>query len=207
MMHTQSGLPPGAHSLAQIRLPRRWLSLIGAMAFVPLTLAFAALAAYWIEVSLALVWRAVPILGWLAAPGGQWVLAIGDVLILAGALPLLIIHELVHGAVARIMGGVPYFGIRLFSAYTGIERGHFARWQYAAFIAAPFVVFTAAGLMGILLEVSWIGAVVFYLGLHTAGCTGDLWMLAQVMRLPADVRIVDRPYGCEAFGGWQVGDR
>ena len=45
-----------------------------------------------------------------------------------------------------------------------------------------------------------MGAVVFYLGLHTAGCAGNLWMLAQVVRLPAGVRIADRSYGCEAFG-------
>jgi hypothetical protein len=195
-------LPPGYRSLSRIRLPRRWLSLVGVVAFVPLTLVFAALAAYWIEMPLPLVWQAVPVLGWSVTPGDQWVLSLSDIAILAGSLPLLVAHELVHGAMARVMGGTPYFGVRWFSAYTGIKSGYFTRWQYAAFIAAPFAVFTVIGLAAIFLEVSWIGAAVFYLGLHTAGCTGDLWMLAQVLRLPPGARIADQSYGCEVFAVW-----
>jgi hypothetical protein len=195
-MPAEAVLPTGYRSLTCVRLPRRWLSLAGAVAFVPLTLAFAALAAYWIEVPLVRVWQAVPVLGC----SDHEVFYLGDGVILLGVLPLLIAHELVHGLVARLLGATPYFGVRWFSAYTGIEQGYFTRRQYAAFIAAPLVVFTALGLAAIFLEVRWVGAVVFYLGLHTAGCTGDLWMLAQVVRLPPGVRIADRPYGCEAFG-------
>lgn len=198
-MRAETTLPLGYRPLTQVRLPRRWLSLFGVVAYVPLTLAFAVLAAYWYEAPQALVWRMVPVLGWAAIPGDQWSLSGGDMLTLVGAVPLLAAHELIHGLVARLLGGMPYFGMRLFFAYTGIERGYFTRWQYAAFIAAPFAVFTAAGLTAILLEVSWIGAAVFYLGLHTAGCAGDLWMLGRVLLLPAGVRIADRAYGCEVF--------
>jgi hypothetical protein len=111
-----------------------------------------------------------------------------------------VVHELLHGLVAALVGGRPVYGIvPPIAAFCHFER-LVTRGQYAAIISAPLVVVSLVGLA--LMPVTpdplkW--PLLVALIVNAAGAVGDLWMLAQLRGVPADALIADTATGFEVY--------
>ena len=120
---------------------------------------------------------------------------IGVVLALIG-VPVL--HEAVHGVVARLAGARPEFGVGAGFAYTTFGEP-VGRLAYLVIGLAPLVVLSAAG---VAVAVGWpryAGFVLVFLVANAAGAVGDLWVAWEIRRLPPEVRIYDLADGFAAY--------
>ena len=114
---------------------------------------------------------AIPDLGNVWAFEG-WLLAI-----LAGLVAYLVLHELTHGAVYRLLTGEKLtFGLKLTCAYCGVPNIYVTKKTALLSLLAPFTVFSVAFLVPFFLfsgPVSFSFLVLF--ALHFGGCVGDLY--------------------------------
>ncbi len=110
-----------------------------------------------------------------------------------------IVHELMHGAVAALLGARPVYGIG-----PGIAFCHFREFvtkrAYAAILVAPLAVISIVGVA--LMPITPLilrGPLLGLLVTNAAGAVGDIAMLWQLRRLPADVLIADTNAGYEYY--------
>ena len=139
------------------------------------------------------------------AVGVHWLAAVA--LVSAVALP---VHELVHGAAFRLLGGR---GLRLRFGYmppgmlyTCADGAVLPRRSFVAVLLAPAALLSAVFLAGgALLDVPMAGATCLWL--HLSGCTGDLVMARRVSAAEAPyVRNTARGYDLVAPGPAPVGE-
>ena len=139
------------------------------------------------------------------AVGVHWLAAVA--LVSAVALP---VHELVHGAAFRLLGGR---GLRLRFGYmppgmlyTCADGAVLPRRSFVAVLLAPAALLSAVFLAGgALLDVPMAGAPCLWL--HLSGCTGDLVMARRVSAAEAPyVRDTARGYDLVAPGPAPVGE-
>lgn len=120
-------------------------------------------------------------------------------LVVLGAA-VIVLHELVHGAVIRLLGGRPTFGFGrteeggMAFFYTTAPGQVFTRTQFVVVALAPLVV------LGALLA-WWVwggpygGWLVLPAALHLSGCVGDLGLTWVVLRQPRGTLVEDRKAG------------
>jgi hypothetical protein len=111
------------------------------------------------------------------------------------SVAVMIVHELVHGAVIAVFGARPRFGATLIggsvlgTAFYTTAPGHvFTRRQYLAVTLAPTVLLSVAGIPACLLpfgNMLWLP-----FAIHFTGCVGDLGIARLTYRQPAGT-------GCE----------
>lgn len=139
------------------------------------------------------------------AVGVHWLAAVA--LVSAVALP---VHELVHGAAFRLLGGR---GLRLRFGYmppgmlyTCADGAVLPRRSFVAVLLAPAALLSAVFLAGgALLDVPMAGATCLWL--HLSGCTGDLVMARRVSAAEAPyVRDTARGYDLVSPGPAPVGE-
>lgn len=111
------------------------------------------------------------------------------IVMLAGAVAYIILHELTHGAVMKAFGaGHVRFGFTGLYAYAGSEGEWFDRTAYLATSLAPLVVwgviFTIAM---ILVPRSWFWVVYFWQIFNITGAAGDIYVSVLTARLPPEV--------------------
>jgi hypothetical protein len=114
--------------------------------------------------------------------------------LLLGALIALalvpVLHEVVHGLVAILLGARPSYGIGPGFAYTTF-REPMGRAAYLTVGLAPLVVLSAAG---VALAARWdtgAGWCLFFAVVNASGAVGDLWMSWRIVRQPRGARYVD----------------
>ena len=110
----------------------------------------------------------------------------------------LVLHELVHGAAYKLLTGQKLtFGLTLSVAFCGVPEIYVYRRASLIAVLAPFVVFTALGLV---LLAALPGAwekffVLCFLGLHIGGCSGDLYNTWLYLTKFKDPRTLTRDTG------------
>ena len=110
----------------------------------------------------------------------------------AGAFVYILLHELVHGIIIRIVSGKwGYFGFKSIYAYAG-SHAYFAKAPYLIIALAPVV------LWGILLGISaafvprtWFWVVYIIELINVSGAAGDLYVTARMVKLPRDIFVKD----------------
>jgi hypothetical protein len=129
-------------------------------------------------------------LGWArpepAASASSARVGLLDVLIfLASIFLVLLLHELIHGLFFWIFTrSRPVFALRPLYAYAAAPDWFIPARQYWIVGLAPLVCIGAAGLLLLLATPAvWIPMLAFLVALNTAGCTGDLFLVAQLLRL------------------------
>ena len=110
-----------------------------------------------------------------------------------------IVHELIHGAVAALVGGRPAYGIG-----PGVAFCHFrefvGKWAYAAIIVAPLLAISVGGVLLMPVTPTLLrGPLLALLVTNASGAVGDLASLWQLLRFPADILIADTNAGFEVY--------
>jgi hypothetical protein len=98
---------------------------------------------------------------------------------------LMTIHELIHGFFFWVFTrSKPVFAIRLFYAYAGAPDWYIPTRQFMVVALAPLVVIAAVGLLLILLvPISWIMFIIFFVALNTGGAMGDILVFTRLFKL------------------------
>jgi hypothetical protein len=181
--------PPGYRLARQFRLRIGLLNVVALLLLLPIGALFALLTA--------------PLGGPVDLRAGRFDFhngALEALLIIVGiGLLMPTLHELVHGAVAALLGGRPVYGIGPGVAFCHVPE-LLSRGQYAAIAAAPLVVLTAAGLLAMpVLPQVLRSATLAMLVTNAVGAVGDVAVLAEVARLPRGALIADTADGFEAY--------
>lgn len=103
-------------------------------------------------------------------------------------MPLL--HEAVHGIVARAFGARPTFGVGAGFAYTTF-REPIRPIPYLIVGAAPLLVLSVLGLIVLTIRPVAPGQTLIFLVGNATGAFGDLWMIWQLPNLPQGSLICD----------------
>ena len=120
--------------------------------------------------------------------------------LLGATVVLPVVHELIHGAAAALIGARPVYGIvPPVAAFCHFER-LVTRGQYAIITVAPLLVISVVGLA--LMPVTpgllqW--PLLALLIANAAGAIGDVWLLAQLRAVPAQALIADTAVGFEVY--------
>lgn len=119
--------------------------------------------------------------------------------IVAMIVVLPVIHELAHGLAVRLCGGRPVYGIGPGVAFCHFRE--FVGWgPYAFILLTPLALISVTGMLAMpLLPGLLRGPALALLVANGAGAVGDLALLAQLARLPRDVRIADTSEGFEVY--------
>lgn len=119
--------------------------------------------------------------GTLTVLGGAVGLAV-----MAGLMFLFMtIHELIHGFFFWVFTrSKPVYALRLFYAYAGTPDWYIPTRQFMIVALGPLVIIAAAGLLFILLvPISWIMFIIFFVALNTGGSIGDLFIFTRLLKL------------------------
>jgi hypothetical protein len=121
------------------------------------------------------------------------------VLVLAGGLLTLVLHELGHGLAMWAFGARMRFGVlwtRLM-VYTTAPGHAFPRSAYIVIGLTPLVGLSLLALLGMILLAGtpWVTLLVLCAAANAAGASGDIWILSIVMRYPPSARLIDERDG------------
>jgi len=112
------------------------------------------------------------------------------IVILLLLVPIIAIHEVLHGISFIIFGGRVKYGFKGIYAYTmEVSAKPIQRVKFLIVLLMPV---TVISLFSLILPL-WLGGMIYFLNL--LGSTGDLYMAALLMRLDSDSSIIDRKYG------------
>ena len=121
-------------------------------------------------------------------------LLIGLAIYIIGMILYIILHELTHGIVYKILTKQKLtFGITLSCAFCGVPNVYVTKRTALLAILAPFVVYTLILLpLIILLPANMIClALVLIFGTHTSGCVGDLYGTYVLLKLKGNILMND----------------
>lgn len=142
------------------------------------------------------------IIGALLQPGNEVVIdfSLWRLLILLGIVLLAVpvLHEAVHGIVAKLLGARPFYGVGPGYAYTSFREAISPR-QYMLITAAPLVVLSLISIALFPINPDWFLFILAFAVTNAAGAIGDLWILLRVRHLPGDALIYDLADGYAAF--------
>jgi hypothetical protein len=112
-----------------------------------------------------------------------------------GAVALIIIHELIHAVVARMMIGHGNVSIRFHLMVAECQvHSYLTRTQYIPYAVAPALSLGLAGVVWYYAAVSVEGkflAALLFLG-GVAGGGGDFWFVARVLSYPSSCLVLDK---------------
>jgi hypothetical protein len=119
--------------------------------------------------------------------------------VLAGAMLTLVLHELGHALAMRACGAQATFGVlwtRLM-VYASAPGHAFARSSYMIVGLAPLVGISLLALPGMILLAGtpWVNLLVLCAAANAAGASGDLWILSNLLRFPRSARVIDERDG------------
>ena len=120
---------------------------------------------------------------------------------------VIVLHELVHGAVIRYFGGDVSYGFGLAGfvmpyAYTTTTH-RLSRGQFVVVALAPLVAITTVGFAVLVaVETPWL---LVPLAFNVSGAIGDVWMTGILLRYPRHVVVEDDATGLRIYG--REGDR
>ncbi len=121
-------------------------------------------------------------------------------LILVGAmLVYIVLHELVHGVVYKVMTGEKLtFGLTLSCAFCGVPDIYVYRKTALRALVAPLLLFTVV-LVPLTVWLYYVDTILYFVsafvvGLHIGGCSGDIYMTYLLLR-NRDPRILVKDTG------------
>ncbi len=142
------------------------------------------------------------VVGAFMQPGDEVVInfSLSRILILLGIILIgvPVLHEAIHGIVAKILGARPFYGIGKGFAYTSFHEAVTPR-QYMLITAAPLVVLSLISIALFPISENWFLFILAFATTNAAGAIGDLWILLRVRRLPPNALIYDLADGYAAF--------
>ncbi|RLC56381.1 MAG: hypothetical protein DRH89_05795 [Candidatus Cloacimonadota bacterium] len=111
--------------------------------------------------------------------------AVGLAVIVGLMFLFMTIHELIHGFFFWVFTrSRPVFAIRLFYAYAGAPDWYIPIRQFMIVALGPLVIIGAVGLLLILLvPISWIMFIIFFVAMNTGGSAGDLLVFIRLFKL------------------------
>jgi hypothetical protein len=118
--------------------------------------------------------------------GGSFRISLGDLLLVAALIALLVIaHEVIHALVMLGFGARPSFGVmlvgRVIPAVYATAAGHrFTRVQYLTVAVAPAIVVSALGRWACFGP--WAAYLILPLAFQLGGCVGDGFACWRVLR-------------------------
>jgi hypothetical protein len=121
-------------------------------------------------------------------------LLIGLAVYIVGMVLYVVLHELTHGLVYKVMTKQKLtFGITLSCAFCGVPNIYVTKKTALLAILAPFVVYTLVLLpIIILLPANLINlALVIIFGTHVSGCVGDLYGTYTLLKLKGNILMND----------------
>lgn len=121
-------------------------------------------------------------------------LLLGAIVLIVGMIGYIILHELVHGLVYKLMTKQKLtFGLTLSCAFCGVPNIYVTRKTALLAILAPFVVFSLIFIpVIIILPANIINlALVIIFGVHFSGCVGDLYGTLVLISLKGDILMND----------------
>lgn len=133
-----------------------------------------------------------------------WGLLIRLVVLTVG---MLLLHEAVHGLAFRLFNGEwGTFAFKLLYAYAAAPDWYLPRNQYLVTALAPYL---GLSLLGVALMLVLPGAalpdLLYFLILNAAGATGDLVIVAWMLRKPPDVLVNDYGDGLAVYAPGEAG--
>ena len=119
--------------------------------------------------------------GSITAVGG----IVGLAVIVGLTFLFMTIHELIHGFFFWVFTrSRPVFAFRLFYAYAGAPDWYIPTRQFMIVALGPLVIIGAAGIVLILLvPISLIMFIIFFVALNTGGAMGDLFVFSRLFKL------------------------
>jgi len=114
------------------------------------------------------------------------------VVLLAGMVAYIILHELVHGVVMKHYSGQkPFYGFTGLYAYAG-SKCYFDRRSYIVIALAPIVVWGVVLLiLNLFAAGSWFWVVYFIQISNVSGAAGDFYVSARFSKMPQDILVND----------------
>ena len=114
------------------------------------------------------------------------------VVLLAGMVAYIILHELVHGVVMKHYSGQkPFYGFTGLYAYAG-SKCYFDRRSYIVIALAPIVVWGVVLLiLNLFAAGSWFWVVYLIQISNVSGAAGDFYVSARFSGMPQDILIND----------------
>lgn len=103
---------------------------------------------------------------------------------------VVLLHELVHGVAAAVLGAKPSFGIGPGFAYTTF-LDPMSKKQYLIVGLAPLIVITIATVTAAVVWPGIAGWMILAGTVNASGAIGDLWMEARILRAPRKAMFYD----------------
>ena len=115
-----------------------------------------------------------------------------SVVLLAGIVIYMVLHELVHGICMRAISGVrPHYGFTGMYAYAG-SQAYFGRTAYVFIALAPVVLWgVVLGVINFFVPLDWFWVVYIIQIGNLSGAGGDLYVTCRMARMPADILVQD----------------
>jgi hypothetical protein len=109
-----------------------------------------------------------------------------------------VVHELLHGLAARLVGARPTFGAGPGYAYTTFDE-LLHRGPFLVVGLAPLATVSVVAVALAVVSDRLAGWLVFFAVVNAAGAIGDLWMTGRVLRLPRHALFCDLADGFAAL--------
>lgn len=148
------------------------------------------------------VW-AVAFTGIVALLGGRTEYSVsftwtGPIYLVILMVAVILIHEVIHGAVAALFGTRPSFGIGPGFAYTTFLDS-MGKAAYLAVGIAPLLLMSIGAVALALIWPAAAGWMIAGAVINASGAVGDLWMAHRIIRAPAAARFHDLADGFAVY--------
>jgi hypothetical protein len=125
------------------------------------------------------------------------------ILIIAGILLALVVHELTHGMAMQMYGAKPQYGAlwKQMMFYATAPGFAFARNHYIVIALAPLIFISILVVLGmwLLQGTLWVALLGICGIMNASGAVGDMWITALVLRYPATAYVMDERDGVRIF--------
>jgi len=127
----------------------------------------------------------------------------GMILLLAGTLLTLVLHELTHGVVMQIFGAKPHYGVLWKQAmfYATTPGYAYRRNNYLLITLAPLFILSILVILGMWLMQGtlWVALLAMCGTINAAGAIGDLWIAIIVLWYAPTAYVMDERDGVRVF--------
>ena len=190
--HVTQQLPPNSVKLDEINLQKdRRTALIvnGAALVVMIAMGF----------GMNLI---VPVSEMFSLDGGWVPVTVRMLILAAGYLAYIVLHELTHAAVMRLFGATRViFGFTGIYAYAGSRKDYFDKACYRIIALAPLVLWGLVfAVTQTLVPRSWVWVVWFWQIGNVSGAAGDVYVVIRLMKQRGGVWIHDTGYAMTVWG-------
>ena len=117
-------------------------------------------------------------------------------------LVLMVIHELIHGFFFKVLGDENTkvkFGFKSGMAYATSPGSRYSRKRMLVIILAPFFLISLALTLIYGLHILTATSYIVLASFHAAGCAGDFFLAAAILRQKGDIAVEDTEVGINIY--------